>query len=215
MANADRDRAYVNDNITFSSHGSLGDIQSYQWNFSDGNLSALPNPVHSFEKAGWYNVSLRILARDGRIAGRNLTIGIQRTNLTNERDSGRLVDLRRGTWTGQGFQETIGPNGCNPNISYDALLVQPIGSFRVEISVMYQVEENFWHNEYLYTDEFTLKGQDYVFSYDVAPDRIPCNCSVNESEFEAVIWAKTGTWKSTRMAISIGYSLEGMVPPDS
>jgi len=44
---------------------STGTINTYAWNFSDGNTSDQPNPVHSFTAAGTYNVFLTVTGPGG------------------------------------------------------------------------------------------------------------------------------------------------------
>lgn len=64
---------YTNENITFNSTGSYdpdGLIVSYFWEFGDGNVSYLENPIHSYAKAGEYTVILRVTDNDNLI---NLT----------------------------------------------------------------------------------------------------------------------------------------------
>lgn len=53
----------VNQLIQFSSNGSNdsdGTIESYLWNFGDGNTSTLANPSHSFSSAGDFTVTLKV-----------------------------------------------------------------------------------------------------------------------------------------------------------
>lgn len=53
----------VNQLIQFSSNGSNdsdGIIESYLWNFGDGNTSTLANPSHSFSSAGDFTVTLKV-----------------------------------------------------------------------------------------------------------------------------------------------------------
>jgi PKD repeat protein len=65
--------------IAFSSLGSSdpdGTIVSYAWDFGDGITSALPNPSHTYETPGTYNVSLTVTDNDGAtgVAGAQVTI---------------------------------------------------------------------------------------------------------------------------------------------
>jgi PKD repeat protein len=46
-------------------------IVSYYWNFGDGNVSTLPNPLlvlNTYKNPGIYMVTLRIVTADGRTA---------------------------------------------------------------------------------------------------------------------------------------------------
>jgi len=213
VAKADRDRVYLDENITFSGKESKGYIKVYQWSFSDGNSSILQNPVHAFGNVGWYNVTLKVIDQKGKNASCNLSIGVQRTNISDERDADRLTDFRRGRMTGRGFEIPVGPNNGNPNISFEALLIKPIGSFNIEMMAEWRVDENSGRGEIIYSEDFTSTGQDYSISHEVKPESLPCECSTNESSFRVVIWIKTGTWESSHMSICVNYSLEAMVPP--
>ncbi len=54
---------YTNENITFNSTGTYdpdGLIISYFWEFGDGNISYLENPIHSYAKPGEYTVILKV-----------------------------------------------------------------------------------------------------------------------------------------------------------
>ena len=42
-----------------------GEIVSWEWNFGDGNSSKRKNPVHNYEKAGVYNVTLTVSDNSG------------------------------------------------------------------------------------------------------------------------------------------------------
>lgn len=42
-----------------------GNITSYYWDFGDGEYSSVPNPVHSYNEDGDYNVTLTITDEDG------------------------------------------------------------------------------------------------------------------------------------------------------
>jgi PKD repeat protein len=53
--------------VQFTSDGSYdpdGNIESYLWNFGDGNASALQNPVHTYSTAGTYTVILKVTNND-------------------------------------------------------------------------------------------------------------------------------------------------------
>lgn len=56
------------ESVTFNSSKSIdydGDIVAYNWNFEDGSTSTDANPVHQFNTAGTYNVTLTITDNDG------------------------------------------------------------------------------------------------------------------------------------------------------
>jgi len=60
----------ANEKITFNASYSYDrnqDIASYLWNFDDGNITSIMNPivVHRYENPGIYNVSLRVVDAEG------------------------------------------------------------------------------------------------------------------------------------------------------
>lgn len=48
--------------------GTSGNPSSWLWDFNDGHFSGLPNPVHSFDTGGIYNVTLLVKNQKGCIA---------------------------------------------------------------------------------------------------------------------------------------------------
>jgi PKD repeat protein len=59
--------AYINETIEFKSDKSYdpdGIIINYTWNFGDGNISYLKNPIHTFTKPGNYILILKIIDND-------------------------------------------------------------------------------------------------------------------------------------------------------
>ena len=60
----------INESIVFNANYSYDrnqDIVSYLWNFDDGNITSIMNPivVHRYKNAGIYNVSLRVVDAEG------------------------------------------------------------------------------------------------------------------------------------------------------
>jgi len=55
-----------------------GGIQPYyyNWNFADGSTSALPNPIHTFDLPGTYNVVLTVTDSAGNTASDNIIITV-------------------------------------------------------------------------------------------------------------------------------------------
>ncbi|MFQ3566929.1 MAG: PKD domain-containing protein [Aggregatilineales bacterium] len=51
--------------VTFTNRSS-GDIQSQTWNFGDGTISTLENPVHTYQFPGIYTVTLVVTGRGGQ-----------------------------------------------------------------------------------------------------------------------------------------------------
>ncbi|MCL6584337.1 MAG: PKD domain-containing protein [bacterium] len=50
--------------VTFQDQ-STGDPVSWEWSFGDGNISTARNPVHTFQRSGFYDVSLKVKNAQG------------------------------------------------------------------------------------------------------------------------------------------------------
>jgi len=75
------DLPYVYENILFNASASTtgtGTITSYTWNFGDGNITSVSNPIitHSYSLAGNYTITLTILNSIGQNATTSKTITI-------------------------------------------------------------------------------------------------------------------------------------------
>ena len=68
----------VNQTITFNATSSTGNITSYEWNFSDGNITTSPYPVitHSYTEAGAYTATLTVTDNDGLTSTTSRTVTV-------------------------------------------------------------------------------------------------------------------------------------------
>jgi len=51
--------------FTDLSYSTIGSIVSWQWDFGDGNISAIQNPAHTYGMPGWYDVVLTVQNQEG------------------------------------------------------------------------------------------------------------------------------------------------------
>ncbi len=56
--------------FTGTATAGAGTIESWAWDFGDGNTSTAENPAHTYAAAGWYNVSLAVTSSTGCSARR-------------------------------------------------------------------------------------------------------------------------------------------------
>jgi PKD repeat protein len=88
---------YANENISFTSKGSYdpdGIIVNYTWEFGDGNISYLENPIHTYKKPGKYTVILRITDNDNlRNLSSTKAVIIQKEEKIKEKESPLLLIL--------------------------------------------------------------------------------------------------------------------------
>jgi PKD repeat protein len=55
----------INNNVNFTTQNTSGDVTNYAWDFGDTNISAVPNPSHTYTSAKAYPVALTITATNG------------------------------------------------------------------------------------------------------------------------------------------------------
>jgi PKD repeat protein len=91
--------------VSFSSAGSSdpdGAIASYSWDFGDGNASALPNPVHTYNSVGTYLASLVVKDNSGLAsAADTVTVVVQSNNVVYVANIAMSVSSNK-----QGYQAT-------------------------------------------------------------------------------------------------------------
>ncbi|MDD2487033.1 MAG: PKD domain-containing protein [Candidatus Gracilibacteria bacterium] len=71
---------YVGKSVDFDTIGSLGQIESYSWNFGDGQSSSDANPTHTYEAVGTYRLKLTVTYSDGTIKTGDKVIDVKEDN---------------------------------------------------------------------------------------------------------------------------------------
>jgi serine protease len=103
--------------FTDSSTDSDGSVDSYSWDFGDGNSSTEQNPSHSYASAGTYSVSLTVTDNEG----------------ASDTDS-QTIDVTDGSVTTGGFTETDLAPSAGQNLSYTIDVPAGATALDVEIS---------------------------------------------------------------------------------
>ena len=80
----DKTEIYVGDVVSFTNQSS--DADTYQWDFGDGKTSSEVNPIHSYESAGTYTVTL-IASTKKNSSSYNMTLTVKRPNEFVDRKS--------------------------------------------------------------------------------------------------------------------------------
>ena len=173
VAIADRPVVRTDEVISFSSEGSMGDIEGVLWNFSDGNTSDERNPSHSFEDAGWYNVTLVIQGNNGKQTIASLRIGIQHEDEETERTVGRWSNTNPSSKSGPAHSIKVGPNIADPNIAISINLDRPLGTFIFNIDITYWLPDDTREQREIHTETATLTGDSHLFQYTVGPSDLP------------------------------------------
>ena len=207
MARADKEIAYAGENVSFNSSGSIGDITNYTWNFSDGNSSSVPDPFHSYEIPGWYNVSLTVVGRSGGTSSCQLRIGIQHKNESDDFHGPREYDIRPNRGQGYSLELDVGPNIGNPTLAVNIDLVNGVGTFVLQIFVLIRNPDGTGRAETLYAEGITLMRENYHFNHTYQPDELPSNTSINSSEANADIFIDQGTWSEAMGSMSADFPI--------
>ena len=103
----------IGDTIQFDGSGSLGAIQTYSWNFGDGNSGSGATPTHVFSAAGTYQVVLTVQNSTGAEDTAVTTVAIDDTVLVPVANAG-------GPYTGYEGQPIYfdGSKSSGTNITY-------------------------------------------------------------------------------------------------
>lgn len=62
--------------LTIEFYSQTTDVESYLWEFGDGNISAEPNPTHTYYSSGEYTVTLTVTGPGGQTIKDDLTINV-------------------------------------------------------------------------------------------------------------------------------------------
>ena len=67
---------FINTTISFVDKSTGNDITSRSWDFGDGTISSVENPIHAYDDIGTYEVVLKVADSDGEISNssQNITI---------------------------------------------------------------------------------------------------------------------------------------------
>jgi microbial collagenase len=57
-------RIVINTSIDFDTNGTIGQIETYSWDFWDGNTSGDSNPSHSYQAKGKYTLKVTVTYAD-------------------------------------------------------------------------------------------------------------------------------------------------------
>ncbi len=74
----------INGEVSFINH-TTGNVQSYEWNFGDGNISTETNPIHQYSESGDYVVTL-ITTHSCGISEMSIAINVDADNQTTSID---------------------------------------------------------------------------------------------------------------------------------
>ena len=196
---ADKTKARVGDGFNFTAENSSGNIVQYTWSFGDGNGTTGMESSHSYNKAGWYNVTLHLKCSSGRTANTTIVVGAQMRDISLDRSEGAHRDLRPQWRSGIGFLNDIGPNIGQPVIEFYGDITQAIGEFDLVIDVWIEVSNNQMQIVDIYAETFYGTGQTIQFSHTVNPADLPIEVQRCPTQIRTSIWVDQGRWGSAEI----------------
>lgn len=195
----DKTKARVGEGFNFTAANSTGNIVQYTWSFGDGNGSTGMESSHSYNNAGWYNVTLHLKCSSGQTANTTIVVGAQMRDISLDRSDGAHRDLRPQWRSGIGFLNDIGPNIGQPVIEFNGDITQAIGEFDLVIDVWIETAINQVQIVDIYAESFYGTGQTIQFSHTVNPADLPIEVQRYPTTIRTSIWVDQGRWGSAEI----------------
>jgi hypothetical protein len=208
-ATVDHDVARVGETLHFSSEGTDGNIKIYFWEFGDGNSSTEPETSHSYERPGFYNVTLTVFDKDDHTDDAVLRVGIQLPDLHETREDGRYIDIRPRYNVGYSVNGMIGPNIGKPTIDVQIHISRPVGTFRLAVLGAYLTDDDVIVFT-IQSQNVTATGADIDLSITVEPVDLPDETCSADSIIEAGVNIDQGMFNSIQITIVGIFPTEGM-----
>ena len=207
---AQADRTYVRqlEVIAFSSNGSRGPISGVMWDFGDGTVSEEPNPTHSYEDPGRYNVTLTVSDKADGASKTVLPVAVQREDRESWIPLGRMVNVSPGSDESGAHLLEIGPNLVNPTVVVGFHLERSVGSFSFTIYLEYMSSPDGEESLLLYSEDFTLTGSYFELEQQYTASDLPPEVSTYEADIYARVTMKTGSSAGGSIFIIATYPTE-------
>jgi len=195
----DKTKARIGEGFNFTAENSTGNIAQYTWSFGDGNGSTGEKTFHSYNRPGWFNVTLTLQGSSGQTANTTIVVGAQMHDISLDRSEGAHRDLRPQWRSGIGFMNDIGPNIGQPVIDFNGEITQAIGEFDLVIDVWIERSPNNYEIVDIYADTFYGTGGTFQFSHTVSPADLPIECQKCSARIRTSIWVDQGRWGSAEI----------------
>jgi PKD repeat protein len=196
----------------FYGNKSMGDIDTYDWDFGDGNTSQEMNPRHRYFTVGVYDVILRVTDASGKTARANSTVSVQHWDVYLEETLGRRATARAGK--GNIFTPEIGPNIGSPNAHVNLRITLLVGIASIEIRAEVGADPDHINDPAMTVDihqeQFTSTGQNIEFSYDIEADRIPAEAATSYSVLAIVIMLHSGYWTEASLNVDVDFPMNDL-----
>jgi len=195
--------------VFFYGNESTGNIESYEWDFGDGNLSQEMNPAHNYGEVGYFDVKLMVKDDHGETARTNLTLSVQHGDAWIDETLDRRVCIRSGS--GNIFDAPIGPNIGNPTANVQLTITQLVGVASIEICAEIDPDPDHINEPAsriaLYQEQFTSTGQTIERSYDVSASMIPSEAASIYSILTVTIMLYKGYWTGVSLIALVDFPL--------
>ncbi len=197
----------VEEDIVFTAEGSKGDIALYSWDFGDGANATGMEANHTYEATGWFNVTLTVEGKDGKVANTSVLVGVQLQDGMNTRHVDRDRDIRPRWAHGPGILIPVGPNIAHPTTECTYDILRPVGTFTIYVDVWVYDADDRAHVTNIHTQAYTATGSDIHFIHTVEPEDLPDEVAVNRSMVHLFCMIDQGRWGGTDMSLETVFPL--------
>jgi hypothetical protein len=203
--------AWIGEEIVLTANGSRGDIKEVNWDFGDGTEGHNMTEFHNYTNTGWYNVTLELKDRDGRVASTSMTVGAQMIGGGH----GSGIDLvythpRPRYPEGMGGGSSIvGPNIGNPTGQVEVHIGDLTGTVIIEVGW------EFYREGYadepsdiivLLEEEHTKSGGEFSWNRYVQPEEFPEDCMTCSSYLYVYLYLRLGRIDSPEYMIHTDFA---------
>lgn len=197
----------TDEDILFTSEGSSGHIDTYFWEFGDGNTGNGTEVSHAFEQGGWYNVTLTVTCGSGNNDSAVVVVGVQPEDMHNVRDLGRDRDFRPLWAHGFGLLGDVGPHIAPPTSILEYDVIRAVGTFYIYVEVWVYHGDSYSTTE-LHREDHTMTGGDIRFSYTVAPEDLPPEAATNYTRVHVSTMIDQGRWGSSEIRVDVEFPFD-------
>jgi hypothetical protein len=210
VATAGSQMVRTNDEVTFTGEGSIGNIETYEWDFGDGTIETGMDVVHAFEDGGVHNVTLNVSTPKGASSQDVVQVLVQLEDVHATRDLDRDRDVRPLWMHGPGLLGQVGPNIGSPISVLEYHVQRAAGTFQIFVEV-WIYEGDTYRVERLHEEQRTMTGSDLDFTYTVEPEDLPPETESNESRVHIYAMIDQGRWAGGQIVVDVQFPFEELV----
>ena len=204
----------TDEDIQFSGEGSSGHIDTYRWDFGDGNTGNGTEVGHAYEKGGWYNVTLTVTCASGNTDSAVLEVGIQPEDQHSVRNLDRDRDLRPLWAHGFGLLGFVGPHLAPPSTTVEYDVIQDVGTFYIYVEV-WVIDGDTVTTTELHREDYTMTGGDIHFSHTVGPEDLPEEADTKITQVHISGMIDQGRWTSSEVRVDVEFPFDELKEEES